>query len=392
MAKKPLKDQIAKAETQEDKRQRQHRSGGGIEAPKDTKGVFAAALAKSGHNPFHFPNIRSNILPTGITILDSALGGGLPGGTFTMLHGDEGIGKSAFTYHLAGIVQSLGGFVWIDDPSDKFNVDLARINGMLVGPEEDPHGTAMYSQSETAEEFLANLLHWIEFSRGKQVPCLMIHDDLAVTPTKNQATAGVKKGEDYPMDVAKILSSFFRKNSEHLRHLMGSSFHCLIVNQHRAGIDFFNYGPPVPSLPGGKAVRFKLSTRIKMSSQALDQKDKEKGGPLIGKQARFVVEKCCLGPEKRWALCPYFFNFGYDDAISCLRYLIGMGHIRKGTEEGVKLKYCIEGAYHNVAEWRRLYYENQDVRNLLKEMTFRAFQADNTPKGGGEMAALSEVL
>lgn len=335
---------------------------------------FSKILKKMKHK--NVPPEIGNWLPTGLTLLDAMHGNGLAGGRWAMVHGEDNVFKSSFTYHIAGICQELGGAVWIDDPEDKFNAGSARINGLRFGADDD-RGSFYYTQTESAEEHIALFNNWVEISRESEVPMLAIYDSLGAMSTKQQQSTDT----EHPMSVAKTLSSWLAKGP--LKNLSNSKLFVLWVNQQRDGVDFFSYGPPKPKLPGGRASKYKTSTRIKMSTQALSQndKDKEMMAP-IGKQVRFTVEKSCAGPDTRWCLVPYFYHFGFDDALSCLNYLISTRYLTKGTEDGTKLKYGINNTYHSKGEWRQLFYADKGVAKEIRSMARTAYLRENTYQGG----------
>ncbi len=342
--------------------------------PKKSYVDFAAILRKAKHTST--PPEITNSFPTGLTLLDAMMGNGFPGGRFAQVHGEEMTLKSAFTYHQGAIVQQMGGSVWIDDREDKFNADVARINGLQFGS-ADTRGSFYYTQSKTFDEYLALLLNWIEISRESEVPMLAVEDSLGSISTKQQQEAKI----EHPMSIAKKMAHWL--STADLGNLTNSMLFPLWINQQRDGVDFFSYGPPKPKLPGGRAVKFKTATRIKMSVQALAAKDKDKEvAAPIGKLSRFQLEKACTGPDGRWCLVPYFYHFGFDDGLSCLNYLIGMNYIKKGTEEGTKLLYGIDGTYYSKAEWRRMFYEDPGVRREIRNRARAAYIADNNYQGG----------
>ena len=338
--------------------------------PRKSYVDFQKILAKTGHAN-RAPEI-TNHLPTGLTLVDAMLGNGFPGGRFAMVHGEENTFKSAWTYHMAAIAQQMGGMVWIDDREDKFNDGNASINGFDYKADN-----VCYTQTKNAEEYLSLLDNWLEVGRESPVPMVHFYDSLGAISTKQQQETTT----EHPMSVAKKLASWL--STSDLQNLSNAQVYPIWMNQQRDGIDFFSYGPPKPKLPGGRAAKFKTATRMKMSVQALGQNDKDKSvlAP-VGKLVKFSVEKSCTSPDGRWAFVPYFYHFGFDDGLSCLNYLIGMKYIRKGTEDGTKLKYGIEGAFHSKGEWRALFYEDPGVRREIRAMTRRAYILDNTFQGG----------
>lgn len=344
------------------------RTAGTVRAGK-TYVDFAHVLKKSGHTGK--PYEKTTFLPSGLTLVDAITGNGFLGGRFSMIHGEEMTYKSSFSYHLGGIAQQLGGCVWIDDPEDKWDADVARINGLDVN-------NIYYTQSSNAEEYLAWLENWIELGRDADVPFFHVYDSLGVISTKDQQDSN----KEHPMSVAKKLASWL-STTKCLRYLTNHPVYITWLNQQRDGVDFFSYGPPKPKLPGGRAAKFKNSLRLKMSAQALGANDKgQSGKPAIGKLVRFTAEKIPGLPDQRWCLVPYFYHYGFDDALSCLNYLIGLGYVKKGTAEGEKLKYVINGTALYKGEWRAKFYQDDGVKREIREMTRRAFIADNTYQGG----------
>lgn len=348
----------------------------GNSRPKKSYTDFGAILDKTKHRMI--PPEITNHLPTGITLLDAMLGNGFPGGRFAMVHGEENTFKSAWSYHQAAIVQQMGGAVWLDDKEDKFNAENATINGL-----DYKHPHFYYTQTKTAEEYLAKLQDWLNLARTQSTPGLHIYDSLGAISTKQQQETTT----EHPMSIAKKMASWL--STADLSGLSNTMAFPLWLNQQRAGIDFFSYGPPKPGLPGGKAAKYKVATRIKMSVQALSQKDKDKSvASPIGKLVKFTLEKSCTSPDSRWCFVPYFYHFGFDDGLSCLNYLIGMNYIKKGTQKATKEdpgnygKYGIEGVWHTKSEWRSIFYDDPGARREIRAMTRQAYIADNSYRGG----------
>jgi len=317
---------------------------------------------------------RSDVnLPTGLTLLDASLGNGLPGGRFTMYHGEDGTLKSSLTYHLGGIALSLGGSVWLDDREDKFSEKFARINGL------DPdHPNFYYTQSDSLGQYLDLLQNWLDSAREASTPQLAFEDSLGAISTKDQQ----ESEKEHPMSVAKTMSDWLRKAD--LQGLNGTQAYPFWVNQQRDFIDFFaGYGAKPIKLCGGKAARYKAATRFRMSTQALATNDKDKSvNASIGKLVKFVTEKSPESPDSYFCLVPYFWHYGFDDGLSCLNYLIGMGYIKKGTAEGTKKKLGIDGTFATKGEWRARFYEDEGVKRLIRQMTRKAYAEDMSFAGG----------
>lgn len=359
---------VAKA-AQKKPEEKKTRTAGTVR-PSKTYVDFKAVLKKAGHSGKAYQ--KETYMSTGLTLVDAITGQGLLGGRFAMIHGDEMTYKSSFTYHQGGIAQHLGGAVWIDDPEDKWDWDVAVINGL------DPSADNFYyTQSKNAEEYLSMLQNWIDNSREATTPQYHVYDSLGVIATKDQQTSDI----EHPMSIAKKLASWI--STADLKYLTNVPVYITWLNQQRDGIDFFSYGPPKPKLPGGRSVKHKVSLRLRMNAQALgtNDKDKDTASP-IGKLVKFTAEKIPGMPDQRWCMVPYFFHFGFDDALSCLNYLIGMKHIRKGTEEGLKLKYGINGTYMHKGEWREKFYSDPGVAREIRALTRKIYLADNTYKGG----------
>lgn len=324
-------------------------------------------------------------IPTGLTLLDAMIANGFPGGRFAQIHGEEMTFKSAFTYHLGACVQQLGGAVWVNDAEDKWNGEVASINGLKFGP-EDIDNQFYYTQLPNAEAYLSHLENWLEIARESTVPMLAIYDSIGVMSTKDQQ----ESKKEHPMSVAKKLSDWFR--TAELGFLTNTWSLPLWINQQRDNIDFTAaaYMAKPPKLPGGKALRFKTSLRLRMAAQSLAQNDKDKStNAPIGKLVRFHLEKSCTSPDSRMCMVPYFYHFGFDDALSCLNYLIGMNYLKKGTEEGVKNKFSIEGVPATKGEWRARFYEDPGVRREIRALARKAYISDHSFKGG-EAEALED--
>jgi recombination protein RecA len=259
-------------------------------------------------------------IPTGWSLLDINMGGGLPVGKLVEIYGRESSAKSSLLYLSMASCQRMGGIPILLDTESAFSQDLAKIYGLDIDrvtclPPELP-----------LEEVFPTFLSLIRAFRGEYAdrPIIIGWDTLAGTPTSDE----VKKGEEeqrgmMPQYRAKII----RQGLRLVTYEIARSNVCLVlVNQ--AYEKMTPTGMPLLETPGGLATKYYTSVRILLKNIGLIKGSGE-DAPPVGMNVVAKFEKNKLSPPRREVKSRFYYGVGFDDAFSLLDYSLDNGLSRK---------------------------------------------------------------
>ncbi len=230
-------------------------------------------------------------IPTGIIAIDRVIHGGVPSGKITELYGGWSAGKTRLLLHIIAQTLKLGGWAILIDVERALEAGLCDLVGLDVN---HPKFIAVDPDDiETIEEVFTFIGQTIDIIRQEDPDGFLLigWDSLASTPTKDD----LKESEDIGEKVniagarrAKLVGRGLRKVSSKLY----KTHSCLvIVNQL---IDRFDvmFGDKTTT-PGGKAVKFHASLRMKLTltKKMRDKKTEEQ----IGNDVKLVIEKSRIG-------------------------------------------------------------------------------------------------
>ena len=230
-------------------------------------------------------------IPTGIIAIDKVIHGGVPSGKITELYGGWSAGKTRLLLHIIAQTLRLGGWAVLIDEERALEAGLCDLVGLDVN---HPKFIAVDPDDiETIEEVFTFIEQTIDIVRAEDPDGFLLigWDSLASTPTKDD----LKESEDIGEKVniagarrAKLVGRGLRKVSSKLY----KTHSCLvIVNQL---IDRFDvmFGDKTTT-PGGKAVKFHASLRMKLTltKKMRDKKTEEQ----IGNDVKLVIEKSRIG-------------------------------------------------------------------------------------------------
>ena len=239
--------------------------------------------------------------PSGSIALDVALGGGIPQGRIIELYGYESSGKSLIATKAMAEVQKLGGTVALIDFEMSFDPGFARKLGL--NPDE-----LIISQPETMEDGLTV----IEALAESNATDLIVLDSIAAAVPKAEFEAEV--GKQNVALQARILSQFLRK-------LIGicAKTGCTVIciNQMRDNVGVM-YGDPTTT-PGGRALKFYSSIRVKVSKMSGGKIEKKLSGgktEVIGQWIKCTVQKNKTATPFRTCEFPVFFDGRKPDVVT----------------------------------------------------------------------------
>lgn len=273
----------------------------------------------------------TEVIPTGLSVLDHyVLGcGGWPIGRVVELFGDEGAGKSSLAYSALASVQREGGIgILIDTEQalsedrmlDVFGVDPEKL--LLLQPD---HIEGMFAQLEEALS-----LHDPETDG----PVVVVWDSVAATQTEKT----FKDGLDAKAGVAELARIMSTKLQAVIQMAPKHRMCFIAVNQVREKIGVM-FGDPTTT-PGGRALKFYASVRLKMNAGASIKGSKE--GQNEGRHVYIKAIKNKLAAPYRTSEVRYYYAKGWDEIWSTLNHAKDQELldriVYKNEEEGEKLR------------------------------------------------------
>jgi len=250
----------------------------------------------------------ANVVSTGSLPLDLAISGGrrkwggIPSGMIMEIYGPEGSGKTALLAEIIASAQVRGGEAKVGDPESRLDQEYAKIYGMVLSKKG-------YYMPDVVEEVFDKTRKW--FPNDPTLVNVMGVDSLAALSTALE----LEKGDKMGMKRAKDFSAGFRIVS---RHIKKNGILMACTNQVREG----DHGEVTP---GGRAVRFYSSLRLRVSmSQPLIKTTKiynKKVEKVVGIESTVYVKKSTVDAPYREAKIFIVFNYGIDDVLGNLQYI-----------------------------------------------------------------------
>lgn len=324
---------------------------------------------------------------TGSLVLDSILGGGMLSGRIIEFYGDESTGKSLIAgtsvkyavenNRLAVIYDTENVLTNADFLNNVIGVDINKVivrnsyvaNGKIFTVEsiceEIEKLSYLYEDKELQKQFSNSL----GFDVSKTDGITVVWDSLAATPTEDMLESSY-----YDVDVAKqarAVSAGFRKL---ISHLSRANISLLITNQTRTNMNL-HFGGQKISTPGGKALKFYASQRVKLNKMGKIKEfntfDKEVivGNNILAKVTKNKVKKpFCEG------YLPIYFDSGIIESLEVYDHALTLGIIHK-TGRGRGVKYFVtvmddndqlQDIEFSIKDWEKFYYDNKD--KILKSV------------------------
>lgn len=260
-------------------------------------------------------------LPTGILTLDVATGGGITRGREVELFGLESSGKSLIAQKMVAAVQQHGGVCAYVDVEQTFDPSFAKKLGVNTNE-------LLLSQPDSAQ----NAFNVIDALVDAGVDLIILDSIAALVPQEELDAA---PGQQTVGLMARYMSQFLRRLNVKISR---SGSVVVFTNQIRDAIG--KYGGDPTTTPGGKAMKFYASVRIKVSKNK-DSAIKGTKDRVIGQRIKARVVKNKTAPPFQVAEFEvYFDGRKLDDfeevANTALRYGILPRYNAKGerTENG----------------------------------------------------------
>jgi recombination protein RecA len=314
---------------------------------------------------------------TGSTLLDLAIsgcrvhGGGLPGGILVEGFGPSQSGKTTVLSEIAGNIQRSKGDVQFHDPEARLDQQYFAMYGVKIKPEN-------YYQPDTVTEVFKNIRKWEpETSSKRKVVHGIFADSLAALSTDMEMKE--EEGDKMGMRRAKEFSEQLRKTC---RVLKQKNFLLVASNQVRVNTDAVGKYSPKYSTPGGEAVKFYSSVRLKFNNPEKIYKEIKFRGKTVKKAIGVTVEiEVVKTVDKPFRKAPLtiIFDYGIDNIRDSLQYIkdysknttycVGETNLGASMEEAIKK-----------VESMNLEKELREEVITLWELIDSKFQSDRKPK------------
>lgn len=222
-------------------------------------------------------------ISTGSRLLDYIVsnrrGGGLPEGRIVEIFGPPSIGKSHVAIQIAKSTQDLGGIVVYIDTENATSVENLELLGV------DIKKRFVYVDTHCTEEVLSIAEATIMKAKAmaKDVPITIVWDSVAATSPKAELLG------DYDKETIGLQARAISKGMRKITGVIGNqNVLFVILNQIRTKIGVM-FGDPTTT-PGGKAIPFHSSVRIKLGAGQQIQ-DKNKNVIGINVSAKTIKNK-----------------------------------------------------------------------------------------------------
>ena len=278
--------------------------------------------------------------------------GGLPEGRIVEIFGPPSIGKSHIAIQIAKYTQEAGGIVVYIDTENATSVENLGSLGV------DITKRFVYVDTHCTEEVLSIAEKTILRAKAlqKDVPITIIWDSVAATSPKAELVG------DYDKETIGLQARVISKGMRKINGVIANEnvlFVCL--NQIRTKIGVM-YGDPTTT-PGGKAIPFHSSVRIKLGA---GQQIKDKKGNIIGINVSAKTIKNKVAPPFR--TCNFEIHFGkgiveHEELFDLLRKYCKDNDVL--SEDG-NIAYSVQGG----GAWKSITMTNTSTGEIIAEKKF----------------------
>lgn len=261
----------------------------------------------------------TGFIPTGWTLVDEAIGGGLPLGRTVEVYGAESTGKSTLALQAIASCQQLGGYAVVFDVEAAFYKDMAPIFGI------DLDKVFLISNVVTLEKLFGIFISILGMLREKHPdsPVLIVWDTLAATTTDMELESVDKGDVDRmsPQYRAQVIKRGMRVISRELTETKA----CLLIINHVYEKANKQTGFVTYESPGGSGPRFAATVRIYLKiAGTLKESD---DGDVVGTKVIARLTKNKMGFPRREIGSRFYFGQGFSDHWSLFDYAVEWGII-----------------------------------------------------------------
>jgi RecA/RadA recombinase len=249
------------------------------------------------------------MFPTGSTLLDLQAGGGYAMGRMCNIVGDSSTGKTLLAIEGCANFSRLYGVdhVTYAETEAAYDELYAARMGM-------PPGIRRVDTLRTVEDFNDDLHGFLTKLNGS--PGLYCLDSADALSCQAEIERKITDKSTYNVEKAKVFHEVFRRNAREL----GNHQCCLmIISQTKDNIT----NPFLPKVrSGGKALDFFASQIVWLSERGKEKRTVSGVERVIGVNVRAANRKNKVGEPFRVVDFLLVFNYGVDDELSCINWLI----------------------------------------------------------------------
>ena len=298
---------------------------------------------------------KERLVPTGSTLLNLALSddpyGGFYLGTIVNIVGDKSAGKSFLlwtTFAESTYDKRFDDHDLIyDEPESSLEFDLHKLFGSAV-----EERVILDILSGSVEDFHDNVL---AKANGKN-PFIYGLDSLDMICPEDEIDRDIRKGT-YGGQKPKLISEILRKIVQKVKN---TNSLVIIISQTRDNIGV-TFGDK-KTRSGGKALGFACTHEIWLAIEShVKRRERDVGVNVLCK-----VKKNKLTGKHRTINFPIYFDYGIDDIISCIEFLLEEKRWKKD-----KLKIVTNGDFEDISMQNLIDFieSNDDNRKKLIEVT-----------------------
>lgn len=245
------------------------------------------AIVVPGRDPQLLASTVKHWIPLTLKTLNRVIGHpdkGLPCGKIIEVYGPEGHGKSTLALKLMEATQRVGGNAALVDSEHAFNREWAKINGVDINKL-----AVMTVGMGGLQEVLEKIEVYVVTARSadKKAPITVVWDSVAGTPTAEELSG------DWETTLIGIQARALSRGLRRLMQSLANNEATLIcINQVRDKVGFVGFGAEKETTPGGRALKFAASVRLKVVRTRYIKRGDVKVG--IQCKAINVKNKCSL--------------------------------------------------------------------------------------------------
>lgn len=202
-------------------------------------------------------------IPTGVALVDPALGGGIPQGTLGEVFGPSGSGKTSLMYSHIAQQQKLGNVSMLFDAEDSWNRGMGARYGIDVEHVNKDGNRTFLKSSKPQIKIIETLFAAIKtlLYERHDVTFILVDSLAALTSSKSSERKENDQTNTDAMQRAQVLSVYMR---DLVRWIADNGNRCTVVfiNHEKQVIGMGGYGPPQTDTGGGKALKFYSTFRL----------------------------------------------------------------------------------------------------------------------------------